>query len=278
VLNRGETPMFMLKIVLIAFAVWALVALAAFIGQRRLMYFPNRARVVPAAVGLADVEEKVLNTPDGARVLAWYGKARPGQPTLLYFHGNGGSLLERVERVRRFMGAGWGIYIMTYRGYGGSSGFPSEAANLADAGLAYDDVTAQGVTADKLFLYGESLGTSIAARIALDRPAAGLVLEAPFTSAVAVGARAYPYLPVALLLKDRYETDAYIARVRVPLLILHGERDRTIPVAMGRKLYGLARAPKRLETFPHGGHSDLYLADHGALSVIKDWMSGLPPP
>ena len=269
--------MFVLKIVLVAIAVWALVALAAFIGQRRLMYFPNRARVAPAQVGLADVEEKVLHTPDGARVLAWYGKARPGQPTLLYFHGNGGSLFERAERVRRFMGAGWGIYIMTYRGYGGSSGFPSEAANVADAGLAYDDVTAQGVAAEKLFLYGESLGTSIAARIALDRPAAGLVLEAPFTSAVAVGARAYPYLPVALLLKDRYETDAFIARVRMPLLILHGERDRTIPVSMGRELYKLARAPKRLAIFPNGGHSDLYLADRGALSAIKEWMSDLPP-
>jgi uncharacterized protein len=269
--------MFALKLVLVAFAVWVLVALAAYVGQRRLMYFPSRTRVVPAAAGLADVEEKLLHTPDGERVLAWYGKARPGQPTLLYFHGNGGSLFERAERVRRFMGAGWGIYIMTYRGYGGSSGSPSEAANVADAGLAYDDVTAQGVAAEKLFLYGESLGTSIAARIALDRPAAGLVLEAPFTSAVAVGARAYPYLPVALLLKDRYETDTYIARVRVPLLILHGERDRTTPVAMGRELYRLARAPKRLAIFPNGGHSDLYLADHGALSVMKDWMSGLRP-
>lgn len=268
--------MLVLKLVLVAFAAWALIALAAYIGQRRLMYFPNTARIVPAAVGLGDVEEKVLHTPDGARVLAWYGRAKPGERTLLYFHGNGGSLSERAERVRRFMGAGWGIYIMTYRGYGGSSGCPSETANVADAGLAYDDVTAAGVPAEKLVLYGESLGTGIAARIALDRPAAGLVLEAPFTSAVEVGARAYPFLPVALLLKDRYETNAYIARVRMPLLILHGERDRTIPVAMGRELYRLAREPKRLATFPNGGHSDLYLADHGALSVMKDWMRDLP--
>jgi fermentation-respiration switch protein FrsA (DUF1100 family) len=268
--------MLVLKLVLVAFAAWASIALAAYIGQRRLMYFPNRARVVPAAVGLADVEEKVLNTPDGARVVAWYGKAKPGERTLLYFHGNGGSLSERAERVRRFMGAGWGIYIMTYRGYGGSSGCPSETANVADAGLAYDDVTAEGVPAEKLVLYGESLGTSIATRIALDRPAAGLVLEAPFTSAVDVGARAYPFLPVGFLLKDRYETNAYIARVRMPLLILHGERDGTTPVAMGRELYRLAREPKRLATFPNGGHSDLYLADHGALAVVKDWMRGLP--
>jgi fermentation-respiration switch protein FrsA (DUF1100 family) len=269
--------MFVLKLVLVLAFAWVLVALAAYIGQRRLTYFPNRARVLPSAVGLADVEEKVLNTPDGERVLAWYGKARPGQPTLLYFHGNGGSLFERAERVRRFMGAGLGVYIMAYRGYGGSSGFPSEAANIADAGLTYDDVTAQGVAAERLIVYGESLGTSIAARIALDRPAAGLVLEAPFTSAVEVGARAYPYLPVSLLLKDRYETNTYIARVRIPVLVLHGERDRTIPVAMGREIYGLVRAPKRLAIFPNGGHSDLYLADHGALAVIKDWMAGLTP-
>jgi fermentation-respiration switch protein FrsA (DUF1100 family) len=266
----------MVKVIVVVVLGWASIALAAYLGQRRLMYFPDRSRVSPAAAGLLSVAERVLNTPDGERVLAWYGKAEPDKPTLLYFHGNGGSLFARAERVRRFMGVGWGVYMMTYRGYGGSSGRPSEAANLADARLAYEDVLAQGVPAARLVLYGESLGTGIAARLATERPAAGLVLEAPFTSAVAVGALAYPFLPVSLLLTDRYETRAYITSVRMPLLILHGERDRTIPVAMGRELFRLASAPKRLAVFPNGGHTDLYLGDNGALQVMQEWIASLP--
>src|SRR5262249_33788209 len=162
---------FLIKLVLTACALWVLVALAAFFGQRSLMYFPNRVRTSPAAAGLGDVEERLLNTPDGARVVAWYGKARPGQPTLLYFHGNGGSLLERADRVRRFMDEGWGVYMMTYRGYGGSSGSASETANVADARLAYGALAAEGVGADKIVLYGESIGTGVATRIATERPA-----------------------------------------------------------------------------------------------------------
>jgi len=265
----------LIKVIVLIAILWVSIVLAAYFGQRKLMYFPDRTRVPPAAAGLVGVVERALHAADGERILAWYGKAEPGQPTLLYFHGNGGSLFARAERVRRFMAAGWGVYMMTYRGYGGSSGRPSEVANLADARLAYDDVRAQGVPAERLVLYGESLGTGIAARLATERPAAGLVLEAPFTSAVAVGTVAYPFLPVSLLLIDRYETNACITSVRMPLLILHGERDRTIPVAMGRELFRLAHAPKRLAVFPNGGHSDLYLGDNGAMQVMREWISGL---
>ena len=115
---------FWIKLLLGLAVAYVLVGVAGYFGQRKLMYFPDRARVQPAEVGLADVAERVLKTPDGARVIAWYGKARPGQPTLLYFHGNGGSLAIRAERIRRFMAEGWGVYMMTYRGYGGGTGKP----------------------------------------------------------------------------------------------------------------------------------------------------------
>ena len=117
---------------------------------------------------------------------------------------------------------------------------------------------------------------AIAARIATERPIGGLVHEAPYTSIVAVAAHAYPFLPVRLFLADRYETDKVIAQVRVPLLILHGERDRIIPVAMGRELARLANEPKRLVTFPNGGHENLYVGANRALDIVRDWMSELP--
>jgi len=263
------------KIVVLALGTYAAILLAAYLGQRRLMYFPDRARTLPSQVGLPDVEERALRTPDGARVMAWYGKAKPGQPTLLYFHGNAGSLANRAERVRRFMAEGWGVYMMTYRGYGGGTGSPSETANVADARLAYGALVQEGVDPASIVLYGESLGTGIAVRIATERPAAGIILDAPYTSIVEIAAQAYPFLPVRHVLKDRYETHKYIAQVHIPLLILHGERDTVIPVTMGRELMALANEPKRLATFPNAGHSDIYVDGNPALAAVRQWMREL---
>ena len=263
------------KLALAALSVYALVGLAAYLGQRRLMYFPDRARTMPVQAGLVGVEERVLKTPDGARVVAWYGKARPGQPTLLYFHGNAGSLVNRAPRVERFMAQGWGVYMMTYRGYGGSTGSPTETANVADARLAYGALVLEGVEPASIILYGESLGSGIAVRLATERPVGGVVLDAPYTSIVDVAAQAYPFLPVRALIVDRYETTKYIAQVRAPILILHGERDMVIPVAMGREVFRLANEPKRLVTFANGGHSDLYVDGNGALEAMRDWMHSL---
>jgi uncharacterized protein len=264
-----------IKIAIGIVCLYALVVGAAYFGQRRLMYFPDRARVAPAQAGLANVEERQLRTPDGARIVAWYGKAKPGQPTLLYFHGNGGGLADRAPRVERFMAEGWGVYMMAYRSYSGSSGSPSEAANVADARLAYGALALEGVDPKSIILYGESLGSGVAARIATERPAAGLILDAPFTSVVTLAAQIYPYLPVRLLLSDRYETDKVIAQVKVPVLILHGEHDRVVPVAMGRVLAGMANEPKKLVTFPNGGHSDLYVNGNNAIDAVRDWVRGL---
>jgi uncharacterized protein len=264
-----------IKLAVGAVCVYALVVFAAYYGQRRLMYFPDRTRTAPAQAGLANIEERTLRTPDGARIVVWYGKAKPGEPTLLYFHGNGGGLVDRAPRIERFMAEGWGVYMMAYRSYSGSSGSPSETANVADARLAYGALALEGVDPKSIILYGESLGSGVAARIATERPAAGLILDAPYTSIVELAAQVYPFLPVRYLLSDRYETDKVIGQVKVPVLILHGERDQVIPVAMGRELARLANEPKRLVTFPNGGHSDLYTNGNNALEAVRTWVVGL---
>jgi hypothetical protein len=264
-----------IKLALGAVAVYGAIGLAAYLGQRKFMYFPDRARTLPTEVGLAGVEERVLKTPDGERVIAWHGKARPGRPTLLYFHGNGGSLSIRAPRIARFMNEGWGVYMMTYRGYGGSSGSPSEAANVADARLAYHALVSEGVAPESIVAYGESLGSGIAVRVAAELPVAGVILDAPYTSIVDVAAQAYPFLPVRYFLTDRYETTRYIADIRAPLLILHGARDGVVPVAMGRELARLAPEPKRLVVFPNGHHSDLYIDGNDAIDAVRAWIGNL---
>jgi fermentation-respiration switch protein FrsA (DUF1100 family) len=263
---------FWIKLALGAAAVYGVVVLIAWLGQRQLMYFPDRTRIEPARAGLEGVEERVLETPDGERVIVWYAKARPGRPTLLYFHGNGGGLAERAHRIDDFMTEGWGVYMMSWRGYSGGTGRPTEANNVADARLAYAALLREGVAPRSIIVFGESLGTGVAVRLATERQVAGVILDAPYTSVVDVGAAAYPFLPVRVLLTDRYETTRYIAKVKVPLLILHGEQDGVVPVAMGRELARLANEPKRLVTFPDGGHIH---DGEEAIGAMRAWVRGL---
>jgi uncharacterized protein len=265
----------LVKILAAIVSVYLLVALVMYMGQRRLMYFPDAKHVLPGQAGLANVSERILNAPDGARNVVWYGKAKPGQPTLLYFHGNGGGLAERADRIQRFMGQGWGVFMMAYRGYAGSTGYPTEANNIADARRAYDALVQEGVPASSIIVYGESLGTNVATRMAAEKASSGLILEAPYTSVLEIAVTDYPFLPVRLLLSDRYETDKVIPQVRVPVLILHGKQDDVIPVAMAHRLIKLANEPKRLVILPEGEHSDLYLEGNNALPAVRDWIRGL---
>jgi fermentation-respiration switch protein FrsA (DUF1100 family) len=253
--------------------VYAGIALAIYTGQRRLIYYPDTRHVSPAGAGLAGVSERVLETPDGERVVTWYAPAKAGQPTLLYFHGNAGSLVTRVERIRAYVSRGRGILMMTYRGYGGSSGTPSEAVNVADAKLAYDFLIAQGVRAGDIIVYGESLGSGVAIQVAAEKPARGLVLDAPYTSLADVGAQVYPWLPVRAMMIDRYDSFKYLPALKLPLLVVHGARDATIPVAMGQQVYELAGGPKEIKIFPEAGHADHYL--YGSFDVINGWIDRL---
>jgi uncharacterized protein len=261
----------MLKtLLLIACGVYALIGAAMYFGQRKLMYHPDSTHTEPSAEGLNNVAEHVLAAPDGEKVIAWYGKAQPGQPTILYFHGNAGSLASRSERIRKYLARGRGMFMMTYRGFAGSSGAPSEAANVADAKRAYDALLKEGVAPDDIIIYGESIGSGVAVQVAAEKKAAGLILDAPYTAMVDLASGQYPWLPVRLLLKDRYESRSYIASIKCPLLIIHGEKDSIIPVAMGRAMFALAAEPKEIVTFPEAGHADHYM--FGSYEAINAWI------
>ncbi|MBS0242166.1 MAG: alpha/beta hydrolase [Proteobacteria bacterium] len=260
---------FLVKAAGMAGALYALIVAVAWLGQRHLMYVPDATRVAPDKIGLK-AHERILSTPDGARLVTWSAPAREGFPTILYFHGNAGNLASRALLFSRYQAAGFGLLMMSWRGYSGSTGRPSEANNVADARLAYDVLRGDGIAADRIVLYGESLGTGVAVQIAAEKPVAAVILDAPYTSIVDVALLSYPYLPVRPLLLDRYETMSHIGRVRAPLLVIHGEKDRIIPVSMGKTVFAAANEPKKLILFPEGNHVDL--DEHGAIEQVTDWL------
>jgi uncharacterized protein len=159
---------------------------------------------------------------------------------------------------------------MSYRGYNGSTGTPSEKANVADARLAYDHLRSLGIPPELIIVYGESIGTGVASQIAAEKPVGALILDSPYVSMSEVAAHHYPFVPVNLLLRDRYETGRYIRKVTAPVLVLHGEQDDVIPVEMGRRVYEAASEPKSLLTFPEGGHIDHW--QFGSYEKIFAWL------
>lgn len=264
----------MITIVLAGVAFLYLAAGAAlYLYQGRLVYFPNPQHVSPVEMGLAGVEEQTLKTAGGETLICWYAKAQAGQPTILYFHGNAGNISTRAERIRKYIGMGRGMFMLDYRGFGGSSGRPSEVANVADAKLAYQALRDHGVSAQDIILYGESIGSGVAVQVAAEMPARGLILDAPYTALVEVAANLYRWFPVGLLMTDRYESRRYLPQLKLPLLVVHGEKDQTIPIAMGREVLALAGGTKEIVTFPEAGHADHYL--YGSFEAINAWIDRL---
>ena len=260
-----------LKWILIAgvFGYAAVLALMYF-AQRSLMYFPDVARTPPAAVGLGQAEEVSLQTTDGEKIIAWHVPPRDGKPVVLYFHGNGGALVLRAGRFRKLVADGTGLLALSYRGFGGSTGSPSETGLLEDAETAYRFATAR-YEASRLAVWGESLGSGVAVALAAKHPVGAVILEAPFTSAADAGAGHYPFLPVRLLIKDPFYSDRRIADVRAPVLIMHGAHDTIVPIALGEKLFGLIPGPKQFVRFADAGHNNL--EDFGASRIALEFLT-----
>ena len=248
---------------------YAAVLVLLYVVQRALMYFPDSERTPPATAGLLAAEEILLDTADGERLIAWHLPPRGDRPVVLYLHGNGGTLSHRAERFRALTADGTGLVAIDYRGYGGSTGRPTEAGLLIDAETAYA-FAASRYPAARVAVWGESLGTGVAVALAAERPIGRLVLEAPFTSAVELAARRYPFVPVRWLMEDQFRSDLRIASVAVPLLVLHGAHDKIVPIELGERLFGLAREPKRFARFTEGEHEDL--DRFGALATVKTFL------
>lgn len=233
-----------------------------YIFQRSILYVPNQATPSPAASGVPEMAPITLETADGLHLMSWYQPAETGRRTIVYFHGNAGHIGYRGDKARPYLNAGYGMLLVSYRGYGGNPGKPSEDGLYADGRAAIHFLADRGVAPGELAFYGESLGTGVAVQMALEQarasnPVAGVILEAPFTSAVDVGARHYPWLPVRWLMKDQFDSRSKIAEIQTSLLIVHGGRDRVIPIDFGEALYAVAGEPKESLWISDAGHDNL---------------------
>jgi pimeloyl-ACP methyl ester carboxylesterase len=246
----------------------ALVALL-YLRQRSLQYFPEPVRTTPLAAGLPKAEEVMLDTADGEHVIVWHTPPRDGYPVFLYFHGHAGSLRTRAERFRELTADGSGLVALSYRGFGGSSGQPTEAGLIEDAATAYTFAAARYGT-ERIVLWGESLGTAVAIATAAEKRVGHVVLEAPLTSAADVGALQYWFVPVRILMKDQFRADLRVGKIAAPTLAVHGENDAIIPIALGERIYDLIRAPKRFVRVAGAGHTDLGAR---AVSAAKQFIA-----
>jgi fermentation-respiration switch protein FrsA (DUF1100 family) len=258
--------MIVLKWIVIVLAVIYLGGVGVLYFKQREMLFPIPpvGRSAPAAAGFPEAEERVLTTADGEKVIVWHVPARPGRPVILFFPGNGDFLAGRVSRFKGITSDGTGLVALSYRGYAGSTGSPSEEGLLLDGAAAYA-FTAARYDPSRIVAWGFSLGTGVAVAIASEHPVGKLILEAPYTSTIDVAASLFPIVPVSLLMRDRFHSDRRIAGVTVPLLVMHGDA--------GERLFAMAREPKQFVRFPGGGHDNL--DDFGALETARQFIGGL---
>ncbi|GHU01605.1 alpha/beta hydrolase [Alphaproteobacteria bacterium] len=251
------------------------VVLVGYIGAQVVLYafqdriiYPSTGAKQTAEAPFAEVSFK---TADGLDLYAWYAPpATRGAATIIYFHGNAAKMLDAAYSVRPLVEAGYGMLIVEYRGYAGNPGTPSEAAFYADAADAYDWLK-KTHDPKKIVLYGMSIGTGVATRLATLRKASGLVLEGGFTSLTDVAAEKYWYLPARWLLRDRYDSLARLPELKIPLLIVHGDSDWVVPAAQARRNFAAAGDPKEMVIIPGGHHSDLPY--NGANAAVQKWLT-----
>jgi fermentation-respiration switch protein FrsA (DUF1100 family) len=235
-------------------------------GQRRAIYFPIRTAPDLAMTGLRRVEPVRFTTIDGIALDAWF--VRPSAPatgdTVIVFNGNAGHRGYRVGLAAALTSRGLACLLVDYRGYGGNAGGPSERGLADDARAARAYVASRGdVDPRRLVYFGESLGAAVAVRLATEQPPRALILRSPFTSLTDMGRLHFPWLPVSLILRDRYSSDALIGRVAAPVLVIAGTADTIVPYAHSVRLFDAAPEPKQLFTVQGADHNDEALV-HGA--------------
>jgi uncharacterized protein len=259
-----------LKIFLVAIALYLLLLAIFFFAQRSFLYFPSRL-YVPLSEARANpaFQEFAVRTSDGLDLKGWYAPPTTKPFTIVFFHGNGDSLRNAASIADPYIAAGYGFLVTTYRGYSGMPGRPTETGIYNDARAYIQGVVGRGIASENIILFGHSLGAGVAVQMALEFQVRGVMLLAPFLSVPAVASIHFPFFP-SFLVRDRFDNERKISRIHSPLLIATGEQDQVIPSSHGLRLYELANQPKEFHSFPGRDHNDAF--DQFA-PVSIDWIA-----
>ena len=255
---------------------YILLSIVVFFFQRNLLYHPSVDNYLKDQVVIepTEIEKVKITTKDKIDLIGWfYNKDIEKFKTILFFHGNAGSLEDRTYKLNHFKDLNVNFLIIAWRGFSGNKGKPNEMGLYEDAESAVKWLNTKGIKEKNIILYGESLGTGVAIEIAQNKNYAGIILESPFTSMVNMGKKYYPFFPVRFLLKDKFESCRKIKKVSVPVLVLHGKKDKIVPFAMGKKMYEMANEPKFFYFQEYGDHMINY--DTELLMALEKFIQSL---
>ena len=211
--------------------------------QRSLLYHPTENNYYGDLLKVS-IKKIKIKTKDNLQLLSWYHKKDSRFKTILFLHGNAGSLENRIHKINHFKNINVNFLILAWRGFSGNKGRPTELGLYEDANSAIRWLKSEGLKEQDIIIYGESLGTGVTVEIGQNKNFAGIILESPFTSMVEAAKNKYPIFPIKLLLKDRYESSKKIKNIKSPILIMHGKNDDIVPFYMGQKMYKIANKPK----------------------------------
>jgi fermentation-respiration switch protein FrsA (DUF1100 family) len=263
----------LLQLIFIILFLYFFVLVFLYFYQRNLLYHPNDNNYTGDKI-LVDIKKVKIQTPDEIELLGWYHeKNLKDFKTLVYFHGNAGSLENRIHKLNHFENVNINFLIIAWRGFSGNSGKPSERGLYVDGKSAIDWLIKKGINEKNLVLYGESLGTGVAVDLAQNKSYAGIILETPFTSMVDAAKRFYPYIPVNLLLKDKFENYKKVKNINLPILVMHGEIDQIVPFSMGKKIFEMANEPKYSHFTKYDNHMMEY--DEKLVLTLKSFLKSL---
>ena len=241
--------------------------------QRNLLYHPTENNYTGDQI-VVSIDKVKIKTSDGIELKSWYhNKNIKKYKTILFLHGNAGSLENRIHKINHFKDMNINFLLIAWRGFNGNEGKPTEKGLYEDATSAVRWLKSKGITEEEIIIYGESLGTGIATEIAQNKNFAGVILESPFTSMIDAGKDKYPFLPVKFLLKDKYQSNIKIKNIKSPILIMHGKVDNIVPFHMGKKMYELANQPKYFYFSEYDDHMMKY--DKKLLNHLKKFINSL---
>jgi hypothetical protein len=227
--------------------------------EKNFIFFPTRSLAFTPREWGMDFEDVFFAAPDGVRLNAWLIEAGDDVPMVLWFHGNAGNIADRVDNARLLVKHGLSLLMVEYRGYGNSEGEPSEHGIYRDGQAAFDYLIAQGIQPENLVVFGRSLGSAVAVRVASDNPCAGVILETPFTNMAEMARFHYPIIPGLGRFSGKFNSIDRIGSISAPILFIHGDADELVPLKFGRKLFEAATSEKQFYLIPGAHHNDTYL-------------------